>query len=72
MRSVLKHLHSSNRSASLKMLDEIILLHKQGILSDEELAELVRITGAHYVEEEVNKKLERALERISQPLSFAA
>ncbi len=59
---LLKNLHQSNKISSVNIINELIMLHKKGVLSDEELSSLLRIAGAEYIESEVNKRIENILE----------
>lgn len=59
---LLKNLHQSNKVSSINVINELIMLHKKGVLTDEELSSLLRIAGAEYIESEVNKRITDFLE----------
>lgn len=64
---LLKSVHSSNRKDSASIINEVILLHKKGIISDDELATLIRVLGAEYIESEITNKVNEVLEKKIYP-----
>jgi hypothetical protein len=59
---LLKKLHQSNKVSSTNVINELIMLHKKGVLTDEELSALLRIAGVEYITSEVNKRINSILE----------
>jgi len=54
---MLSTIHPSNVLNSRNALNEIILLHNKGILTDDEFTNLVRIISARVVESEIEKRI---------------
>lgn len=63
MNVLLKSIHPSNRTNSANIISEVIMLHKKGIITDDELATLIRVVGAEYVESEITSKVNKVLEK---------
>lgn len=67
MNVLLKSIHSSNRTDSANIINEVIMLHRRGIISDDELATLIRVLGAEYFESEITGKVNNVLEKKIYP-----
>ncbi len=67
MNVLLKSIHPSNRTDSANIINEIIMLHKKGIITNDELATLIRVLGAEYVESEITNKVNEVLEKKIYP-----
>ena len=57
----MKNIHQRNKTDSMNIISEILMLHKKGILTDEEFAALMRIIGANFVETELSNKINKTL-----------
>jgi len=56
------YLQPSNRLDSQNALNELIMLHRRGILTDSEFNRLVRIASNAYVNTEFEERIVKALE----------
>ena len=52
----------SNVKPPIELIGEIVTLHKKGIITDAEFESLTRVIGAHFIENELELKIKKALE----------
>lgn len=62
MNVLLKSINPSNKTDSANIINDVIMLHKKGIITDDELATLIRVLGAEHFESEITNKVNEALE----------
>ncbi len=61
---------SFSRTEFNQMIQELVDLHKRGVLTDVEFENLIRVIGANYVEYEVSNKVNDAIEQKIFPHLF--
>jgi hypothetical protein len=53
-----------------QMVEEIVSLHKRGILTDDEFEKIIRVVSSNYIEQEISKKVNKSLENKILPTLF--
>jgi hypothetical protein len=61
---------SFSRTEFNQMIQELVNLHKRGVLTDVEFESLIRVIGANYVEHEISVKVNEAIEQRFFPQLF--
>jgi ribosomal protein S13 len=53
-----------------QMIEELVSLHKRGILTDDEFEKIIRIVSSNYIEQEISKKVNETIEDKILPLFY--
>jgi hypothetical protein len=61
---------SFSRTEFNQMIQELVNLHKRGILTDVEFEKLIRISSASFIEREISNKVNKSIEEKLFPQLF--
>jgi hypothetical protein len=61
---------SFSRTEFNQMIQELVNLHKRGVLTDVEFEKLIRISSANFIEREISNKVNKSIEEKLFPQLF--
>jgi hypothetical protein len=61
---------SFSRTEFNQMIQELVNLHKRGVLTDVEFEKLIRISSASFIEREISNKVNKSIEEKLFPQLF--